>query len=281
MNQIESIAKRSLCLANKIRLDAVHMAHMSHASHIGSVMSIADIVAVLYSGIARIDSTDVRNPLRDRVILSKGHAGMAIYSALAESGFFPVSELNTYYSNGSRLSGHVSHKGVPGVEFSTGSLGHGVCVACGMALAGKINNAQYKVYAIIGDGENEEGSVWEMALFAAHNKLENLIVIVDHNKMQAMGFCKDQIGFDNIEEKWRSFGWNAINVVDGNNHFQLIEAFLRPSVGKPTVIIANTTKGKGVSYMENNLLWHYRDPQGEFYTRAINELGGDASCEII
>lgn len=278
---MESLLARSLPLANQIRQDAVRMAHRTHASHIGGVMSVADIVAVLYAGVAKVFPDNPAHPERDRIILSKGHNGMAIYAALAEVGFFPRAELNRYYCDGSVYSGHVSHKGVPGVELSTGSLGQGVCVACGMALAGKLNRRNYRVYAIIGDGENEEGSVWEMALFAAHQKLDNLTVIVDHNRMQAMGFCDEQAGLDHLADKWHAFGWHVVEVADGNDHAQLIAAFAHHAIGRPTVLIAHTVKGKGVSYMENQLLWHYRDPQGAFYERAIQELGGDAQCETI
>lgn len=278
---MNDILAKSIPLANRIRQDAVRMSHRTHASHIGGVMSIADVVALLYSGVAKVFPSDPNNPERDRIILSKGHNGMAIYAALGETGFFPRSELNKYYTDGSVYSGHVSHKGVPGVEFSTGSLGQGVCVACGMALSGKMHRRKFHVYAIIGDGENEEGSVWEMALFASHQKLDNFTVIVDHNKMQAMGFCDEQAGMDHLVEKWRAFGWHVVDVKDGNDHVQLLNAFACRVANKPTVIIANTIKGKGVSYMENTLLWHYRDPQGECYETAIRELGGDPSCETI
>jgi transketolase len=275
------ILERSIPLANRIRQDAIRMAHMTHASHIGAVMSVADIVAVLYSGVANVFPDDPKNAARDRIVLSKGHAGMAIYAALAETGFFSRSELNRYYMDGSVYSGHVSHRGIPGVEFSTGSLGQGVCVACGMALSAKIHGKSHHVYAIIGDGENEEGAVWEMALFAAHRELSNFTVVVDHNKMQAMGFCEQEAGLSDLAGKWKSFKWHVVEVQDGNDHAQLISAFDSHEDGKPTVIIANTIKGKGVSYMENNILWHYRDPQGEFYEEAIRELGGNPSCEII
>lgn len=275
------LIENSRVLANRIRQDAVRMSHRTHASHLGGVLSVADIVAVLYAGVARVFPDDPCNPSRDRIVLSKGHNGMAIYAALAETGFFPRSELNRYYSDGSAFSGHVSHVGVPGVELSTGSLGMGVGVACGMALAGKIDGDDRHVYAIVGDGECEEGSVWEMALFAAHQKLDNFTVVVDHNKMQAMGFCEAEAGLNQLVQKWQSFGWHVLDVVDGNDVVQLVQAFSEHSEGRPTVVIANTVKGKGVSFMENNLLWHYRDPQGDCFVEAIRELGGDPSCETI
>lgn len=278
---MKSVLEKSQALANRIRQDAIRMAHRSHASHIGGVMSVADIVAVLYSGIAKVFPDDPKCPERDRIVLSKGHNGMAIYAALGENGFFPRDELNKYCADGSVYSGHVSHKGVPGVEISTGSLGQGVGVACGMALSGKMHGRGFHVYAIIGDGENEEGSVWEMALFAAHQRLDNFTVVVDRNRMQAMGFCDEQAGLCRLSEKWAAFGWRVVVVEDGNDHKQLIDAFSSRSTDRPTVIIANTVKGKGVSYMENDLLWHYRDPQGELFTEAIMELGGDPLCETI
>lgn len=267
MDKINSIE-----LAYKIRKDAINMVHTAHASHIGGVLSCADIVAVLYADIANYDVTNPRNPLRDRIILSKGHNGVAIYAALAESGFFTVDELNTYGMNGSKFSCHVSHKNVPGVEISTGSLGHGIGVGCGMALNAKLKNLPYKVYVIVGDGECNEGSVWEAAMFAAQYKLDNLTVIVDANGMQAMGNCSDVIDMEPMADKWRTFNWNVIEVKDGHNHNDLKQAFMADAENMPKVIIARTVKGKGVSFMENNILWHYRDPQGEFYKQALKEL---------
>lgn len=259
-------------LAWHMRKDAIEMVHATHASHIGAVLSVIDIVAVLYSDILNVDPKNPKDPKRDRVILSKGHAGISIYAALAECGFIPKEDLKKYYTNGSVYSGHVSSKGVPGVELSTGSLGHGVGVACGLALAGKKAGKKYHVYAIVGDGECEEGSVWETALFANKYNLSNFTVIVDHNRMQAMGFCDDVIALGSLEEKWRAFGWNVITVDNGNSHIELRNAFRSRCENKPNVIIADTIKGKGISFMENNLLWHYRDPQGEYYEEALKEL---------
>lgn len=259
-------------LAVKIRINAIHMVHHAHASHIGGILSCADIVAVLYNDIANVFPTKPNDPGRDRVILSKGHNGVAIYAVLAELGFFPKEILKTYGDNGSIFSCHISHHDVPGVEISTGSLGQGVGVACGMALDAKLKQKKHQVYAIIGDGECDEGAVWEMALFAAHQRLDNFTVIIDRNKMQAMGFCNEVLDTYSLSEKWKAFGWTVIDVSDGNDHDQLREAFNQPFRGKPRVIIANTVKGKGISFMENELLWHYRDPQGNDYVQALKEL---------
>lgn len=261
-------------LAKRIRLHAIKMVHHAHASHIGGILSCADVIAVLYNDIAKIFPSDPKNPNRDRVILSKGHNGVAIYSCLAECGFFSVDLLKTYGDNGSIFSCHISHKAVPGVEISTGSLGQGAGVACGMALNGRLKNKSYKVYAIMGDGECNEGAIWEMALFAAQNKLDNFTIIIDKNGMQAMGNCKDILDMEPLSDKWESFGWHVENVEDGHNHESLRNAFHNSSQGKPKVIIANTIKGKGVSFMENDLLWHYRDPQGDEYERALKEVEG-------
>lgn len=262
-------------LAKKIRIHAIKMVSHAHASHIGGILSCTDVIAVLYNDIARIYPNDPKNESRDRIILSKGHNGVAIYAALAEMGFYDIDKLNTYGDNGGWFSSHISHKLVPGVEISTGSLGQGVCAACGMALSGKLHNKDYHVYAIVGDGECNEGSVWEMALFAAQYKLDNFTVIVDRNHMQAMGDCTDVMNMNPLDKKWEAFGWNVINVADGNNHNLLRDALTSKAIkDKPTVIIANTVKGKGVSFMENSLLWHYREPQDEYLETALNELGG-------
>lgn len=268
----------SVELAKKIRLDAIKMVNHAHASHIGGILSCADIVAVLYSDIAHINPCNPKDENRDRIILSKGHNGVAIYAALGELGFFNKELLKTYGDNGSCFSCHISHKKVLGVEISTGSLGQGVCVACGMALAGKINHQMYNVYAIVGDGECNEGSVWEMAMFAAQYKLSNLTVIVDRNNMQGMGMCSNVMNIEPLTEKWRAFGWHVEEVQDGHNHALLRTAFIAKHSDKPKVIIAHTIKGKGVSFMENQLLWHYRDPQGSDYIKAIREIENEKPC---
>ncbi len=262
-------------LAKRIRKHAIRMVHNAHASHIGGILSCADIVAVLYNDVATICPNNPCNADRDRIILSKGHNGVAIYAALAEKGYFDVNELEEYGMNGSRFSCHVSHKRVPGVEISTGSLGQGVCVACGMALDAKLKNKNHRVYAIVGDGECNEGSVWEMAMLANQFNLDNFTVIIDRNNMQAMGLCSEVLDMESLKNKWSSFGWAVVEVEDGHNHEMLKDAFEKTSYGKPKVIIARTVKGKGVSFMENNLLWHYRDPQGDDYKNALDELDGN------
>lgn len=259
-------------LAWRIRRHSVDMVHSGHASHVAAALSAADIIAVLYAEVLHMKPQAPYMPDRDRFVMSKGHAGVAVYAALAECGFFPVDDLRRYYANGSVFSGHVSHKGVPGVEFSTGSLGHGIAVACGMALAARSGKKDYRVYAIIGDGECNEGVVWETALMANQYALDNFTVIVDRNGMQAMGRCEELMQIEPFVDKWRSFGWEVVDVEDGNDHGQLRRAFAAPCRGRPKCIVARTIKGKGVSFMENNLLWHYRDPQGELYDRAVAEL---------
>lgn len=269
---VERLFMDSRELALKIRKHAIEMTHMSHASHIGAILSVTDIIAVLYSGILKIDPKNPEDDARDRMILSKGHAGVAVYAALAEMGFFPLELLETYYQDGSILSGHVSHKGVPGVEVSTGALGHGIGIAVGRALAGKLDHKSFRVYVVVGDGECEEGEVWEAALFAAHHELDNLMVIVDHNKMQALGTCEEQIGLTGLARKWSDFGFETVEC-NGHDHDELRRALQMKKTGRPICVIAHTVKGKGVSFMENNLLWHYRDPQGENYEAARKELG--------
>lgn len=265
-------------LAWLIRRHGIEMTHLSGGSHIGAIMSVADIIAVLYADILKYNPANPNWEERDRVIMSKGHAGAAVYAALAECGFFPVDELKSHYQNGSRLSGHVSHH-VPGVDFSTGSLGHGLSAAAGMAyIAKKSRDESHCVYAVLGDGECNEGSVWEAALFANHFRLNNLVAIIDRNRMQSMDFGENTLELENFGDKWQAFGWNVIET-NGNDHNELKLAFAvaeenrDKETHKPTVIIASTIKGYGVSFMQNDILWHYRFPHdGWEYDMAVTEL---------
>lgn len=267
-------------LAWLIRRHGVEMTHLSGGSHIGAILSVADIVAVLYSKILRYDINNPKWDDRDRFILSKGHAGGSVYAALAEVGFFDVSELKTHYQNGSRLSGHVSHH-VPGVDFSTGSLGHGLSVGAGMAIAAKQDNKKHNVYVVLGDGECNEGSVWEAAQLAAHFGLDNLTVIVDNNKMQSLDYCDNTLSSGPLCDKWRAFGWDTVSV-DGHDHTALTDAILSPSNGKPKAIIAETVKGKGISFMQEDILWHYRFPhEGWEYDKAVTELHSTKPNDVI
>lgn len=265
----------TVSLARRIRRHAVRMTNAGKSSHVGSVLSMADIMAVLYGRILRVDPNHPDRPDRDRFVLSKGHAGSGVYAALAERGFFPVEELESHCRNGSRLSGHVSHKGVPGVELSTGSLGHGLSVATGMALAAKLDGETYRVFVVQSDGECDEGSVWEAALFASHHCLDNLTLVVDYNKIQSLTSVAATLALEPFADKWRAFGWSATEV-DGHDHIALRDTLERAPLeqGKPTVVIAHTTKGKGVSFMENAVLWHYRSPQGPEFEAAMKELEG-------
>lgn len=264
-------------LAWKIRRHGVEMTHLSGGSHIGAIMSVADIIAVLYSDVLNYREKEPEWEGRDRFILSKGHAGAAIYAALAENGFFDVDELKTHYQNGSRLSGHVSHH-LPGVDFSTGSLGHGLSAATGMAYALKKDGRNERAFVVLGDGECDEGSVWEAALFANHFRLNNLVAVIDHNHMQSLDFQENTLEIEDFGNKWKAFGWNVIEI-NGNDHSELKAAFRKvdeyrnETSHKPTVIIANTIKGYGVSYMQNDILWHYRFPHdGWEYDMAVTEL---------
>ena len=264
-------------LAWKIRRHGIEMTHLSGGSHIGAVLSVADIVAVLYSDVIKYNPENPKWDERDRFVFSKGHAGAAVYAALAESGFFAVEELKTHYQNGSRLSGHVSHY-LPGIDFSTGSLGHGLSAAAGMAYAAKKDRKEHKVYAVLGDGECNEGSIWEAVMFANHFRLNNLICVVDHNHMASLDFNENTIEIEDFGAKWSAFGWNVIEI-DRNNHDELKHAFQEAATNaempshRPTVIIANTIKGYGISFMQNDILWHYRFPHdGWEYDMAVTEL---------
>lgn len=263
-------------LALKIRRHAVWMTNRGKSSHVASVLSMADILAVLYGRVLRKQPCDPNWPYRDRFILSKGHAGAGVYAALAETGFFPTNWLKDHCARGSKLCGHVSHLGIPGVELSTGSLGHGLSVGAGMAYAAKVDNQNFRVFVLLSDGECDEGSNWEAILFAAHHRLANLIAIVDYNKIQSLGPVAETLGLEPFADKWRAFNWQ-VQEVDGHDHDQLIANLdVRPKPGSPPIcVIAHTTKGKGVSFMQHSVLWHYRSPQGEEFAAALAELGDE------
>jgi len=261
-------------LARRIRVHCVQMTARANASHVGGALSAADILAVLYGKILRFDATKPDWPDRDRFILSKGHACTALYAALAESGYFPLEKLETFYADGSPLVGHATHKDMPGVEVSTGSLGHGLPLSTGMALAGRRDGRAYRVFCLVSDGECNEGSTWEPALFAPHHELDNLVVVVDYNKIQSLGRVEEVIDLAPLADKWRAFGW-ATEELDGHDTRALESALERVpyEAGKPTCIVAHTIKGKGISYMEDELLYHYRPPLGELLDQALAELG--------
>lgn len=260
-------------LAHKVRLHVVRMTNRGRSSHVGSALSIVDLLAVLYGAVLNVDPANPARADRDRFILSKGHAGAAVYATLAECGFFDPALLEQHYQNGSIFSGHVSHKGVPGVEFSTGALGHGLGVASGMALAAKRTGQNWRAFAMLSDGECDEGSNWEAALFAAHHKLDNLVAVIDYNKLQSLATVAETLALEPFADKWKSFGW-AVVEAPGHDHAELRAALERLPFepGRPSVLIAHTTKGKGVSYMENQVAWHYRSPLGADFEAAIREL---------
>ncbi len=261
-------------LARKLREHSVRMTHKAGASHVGSSLSMVELLVVLYTRILRVDPRRPDWPERDRFILSKGHGCAAYYAVLAEVGFFPVDWLETFYGDGSRLAGHATHTYVPGIEVSTGSLGHGLSIATGMALAAKRDGKAWRVFCMLSDGECDEGSTWEPILFAPQHRLDNLVAIVDYNKIQSLGTVKEVIDLDPFAAKWQAFGW-SVREVDGHNLEQIEQALRQVpyEVGRPSCLIAHTVKGKGVSFMENKLLWHYRIPQGDEYRAALSELG--------
>ena len=260
-------------LSQRLRRHAVMMTHWGKSSHIGSSLSMVELLAVLYGKTLNIDPDNPDWEDRDRFILSKGHGCAAYYAVLAETGFFPVDWLRTFYQDGSKLAGHATHTYVPGIEISTGSLGHGLSVATGMALAAKRDGKKHRVFCLLSDGECDEGSTWEPALFAPQHKLDNLVAIVDYNKIQSLGTVKEVIDLAPFADKWRAFGW-SVREIDGHS-IEEIETTLQTlpfELDRPSCIIAHTVKGKGVSFMEDKLLWHYRSPQGEELEAALKEL---------
>lgn len=261
--------------ANKIRQDVIKAVYNAKSGHPGGSLSIAEILAVLYFNQMNIDEKNPRAKERDRLVLSKGHTSPALYSALALRGFFDEEELINFRKIDSNLQGHPDMWKIPGVDASTGSLGQGLSIANGMALGSKLNKEEIRVYCICGDGEIEEGQIWEAAMTSAHYKLDNLCLIIDNNNLQIDGKVSNVMNIYPIDEKFKSFGFETINV-DGHNIQELISAFeqAKKIKGKPTVIIANTIKGKGVSFMENEAEWHGKAPNDEQYKQAMLELGG-------
>jgi transketolase len=253
------------------------MVSAANASHIGGALSSSDIVAVLYNEILNVDPTDPNDPERDRFILSKGHCCVALYAALAIRGFFSMEDLSSYAEDGSPLMAHISHK-VRGVEFSTGSLGHGLPFGCGKALAAKRCNHSWRTFVLVSDGELNEGSNWEAILFAPHHKLDNLVLIVDYNKIQSLGTVSEVLELHPLKEKFIAFGW-SVREVDGHDHTALYSSLgeLPWEAGKPSCLIAHTVKGRGVSFMENNIAWHYRSPRGDLLVQALSELSDYAN----
>jgi transketolase len=260
----------SIKLAKKIRESSLRMVSAARASHIGSALSIADVLAVLYGGVMRYDPSNDQYEERDRFILSKGHACVALYSALAHSGFFELDELDSYGKDFSWLMNHASHK-VHGVEFSTGSLGHGLPFSVGKALAAKSQGSNWHVYVLLSDGEMDEGSNWEALMFASHHELSNLTAIIDYNKLQSLDTVQNTLVLEPLVQKLQSFGCFVVDV-NGHDHVELSQAFSYSSKGRPKVIVANTTKGKGVSFMENKVEWHYKNPSSEELICALKEL---------
>lgn len=261
-------------LARNIRRGALQMVCRAKASHIASALSICDIVAVLYGQVLSVDPAQAKAPGRDRFILSKGHACVAVYAALAECGFLQADDLLTYGQDNSVLMNHISHK-VNGVEFSSGSLGHGLPFGTGKALAAKRMRADWKTFVLLSDGELGEGSNWEALMFAAHHELDNLVAVIDYNKLQSLTTVEQTLRIEPLANKFTSFGWN-VREVDGHDHAALGVALgTAPwTAGKPSMLIAHTTKGKGVSYMENKVEWHYRTPNAEQLALALSELQG-------
>ncbi|WP_075052143.1 transketolase [Anaerosalibacter massiliensis] len=262
-------------IANTLRIDIIKMLEKSKSGHPGGSLSACEILTALYFKEMNIDPTNPKKDDRDRFVLSKGHGAPVLYAALAEKGYFPKEELSSLRKIDSMLQGHPDMKGTPGVDMTTGSLGQGLSAANGMALASKLDNKGYRVYALLGDGEVQEGIIWEAAMFAAHYKLDNLTVFIDHNGLQIDGRNKDVMNIEPIDEKFKAFGWHTISI-DGHDFQEIFNAIdeAKKVEGKPTIIIAKTIKGKGVSFMENQVGWHGNAPSKEEAEKAIKELGG-------
>lgn len=259
--------------AYKARKHALTGIYNAQSGHPGGSLSICDILSVLYFEVMNVDPKNPKMEDRDRFVLSKGHCAPALYATLAERGFFPVEDVYTLRRTDSYIQGHPDMKGIPGIDMSTGSLGQGISAANGMALAGKLANKDYRVYTILGDGELEEGQVWEAAMFASHYKLDNLTAFVDYNGLQIDGKITDVMNSEPIDDKFRAFGWNVI-VIDAHNYDAILDAInaAKETKGKPTMILAKSVKGKGVSFMEGNPAWHGAAPNTEQFEQAMSEL---------
>ena len=270
-------------ITNEVRKDIVTAVHAAKAGHPGGSLSAADVFTYLYFEEMNIDPKDPKKVDRDRFVLSKGHTAPGLYSVLAERGYFPKEDLKTLRHLGSYLQGHPDMKHIPGVDMSSGSLGQGISAAVGMAIAGKLSNADYRVYTLLGDGEIQEGQVWEASMLAAHKKLDNLVVIVDNNNLQIDGTVVEVNSPYPIDKKFEAFNFHVINI-DGNDFDQIDAAFKEAKTvkGQPTAIIAKTLKGKGVSYMEGQAGWHGKAPNDEEYKIAMEELekAGEALCQM-
>lgn len=261
-------------IAKRVRARVVQLSHREKTPHLGSSLSCVELLVAAYWGAMHIDPARPDDPDRDRLILSKGHAATTLYTVLALRGFCPESRLEEYNREGTRLQEHPGPGCLPGVEAATGSLGHGICMAAGMALSARIQKKNYRVFAVLSDGECNEGSVWEAALFCAANRLSNMTVMVDYNKWQATGRSNEVLGLAPFREKWAAFNWEA-HEVDGHDLNTLVELLNRPAnrEGRPRAIVANTVKGKGVSFMEDDNNWHYRTPNAEELQKAYAEVG--------
>lgn len=272
---MEITLERLKAIASEIRKNIITMITESHSGHPGGSLSCVEIITTLYFSEMNVSVQKKNDPDRDRFVLSKGHAAPALYSVLAEKGYFEKEELMGLRKLGSRLQGHPNMNTVPGVDMSTGSLGQGISAAVGMALAGKLDKKDYRVYSLLGDGELAEGQVWEATMSAAHYKLDNLTAFVDHNGLQIDGRVSEVMGSDPVDAKFAAFGWNTISV-DGHDFVQIKNAIeeAKKTKGKPTVIICETIKGKGVSFMENEASWHGTAPTKEQCQKALDEIGG-------
>ena len=274
MSTAHPLAESTIAKARQIRRLALGMVYRAKQGHPGGDMSVADILATLYFGVLRLDPANPKDPKRDRFILSKGHCTGALYATLAEKGFFPVEQLDTYMQPLSRLNGHPNRNFTPGVETNTGPLGHGMPVAVGVAIAGQIDNADYRVFVVVGDGELQEGSNWEAALTAGHRKLANLTLVVDRNGLQQGARTEDTAALEPLADKWRAFGWEVAEV-DGHDHDALLSVLTAPATGRtrPLCVLARTHKGQGVSFMRDQVSWHHGVLSQAQYELALQEIG--------